>query len=147
MTDRVTSDGVETYRARLVRTGGGVGVAVPAAAALTPGDEIRLDIAGATRYARVGRHGDGAVIRGAYDARSDLRTLTGDDTAVSASDVTDRLGEWIRGIDRGVGDSVALDCVEAGHQYGLRVPGDRVVYTIAGRPDDSLQDIASRLDE
>lgn len=147
MTERVTSEAVTTYRARIVRTGGGRGVRVPDEVGLSPSDEIVVVIDGADRHARVGRGADGPVLRSAFDTRTELRTVTSDaaDEPIAAGDVPDRLGAWLDSLDRDVGASVALDELNAGRRYGLRDPGERVVYDLRETPDDSLQDIAERL--
>lgn len=146
MTDRLTSEAAESHRATLVRTGGGLGVAVPADVKLAAGDEVRLTIAGSDRFTRVGERSDGPILRSAFDTRGDLRTLTGEATAADPADLTNRLREWLRGLDREAGDSVLLDAVDPGHHYGLRAPGERAVYALHGRPDDTLADIADSLD-
>lgn len=146
MTDRLTSDAADSHRATLVRSGGGVGVAVPDALTVAAGETIRLTIDGTDRHARIGSRADGPVIRGAYDTAADLRTLDGETTPVEPVAITDRLSGWIEGLDREVGDSVAIDVIDPGHHYGLRAPGERAVYALRRRVDSDLADIARDLD-
>jgi hypothetical protein len=150
MADRIASDAptVETLRARLTTAGGTSlpALRVPEDAALEPGDEVTLVLDGDGRHARVDPGSSGAVIRGAYDARSDLRTLRDGDGPVAPADVTNRLVAWARANDRESGDAVALDEVDPGHHYGVRVPGERAVYDLLDRPDEGLQGIARDLD-
>ncbi len=143
MTDRLTSEAADSHRATLVRSGGGLGVAVPEPTRLTASDEFRLTIDGTDRHARVGTRAAGPVVRGAYDTRGDLRRLDDRSTTV---DLTNRLRLWLDTLDRDPGDSVLLDVVDPGHHYGLRAPGDRAVYVLRSRRDDSLSDIADSLD-
>ncbi|WP_435145497.1 DUF7112 family protein [Halobaculum sp. P14] len=141
MPDRIASDAdsVDTYRAHLARSGGTrlPCLRVPDDAAVADGDEIRLVLDGDERHAEVTADSSGLVVRGAYDNRRLLRERGGD--------ADNRLVEWCRDHDREPGDAVDLDEVDPGYLYGLRVPGDRVVYTVRGRPDENLQRIADSL--
>lgn len=140
MSDRVASDAaaVTTLRARLARSGGTrlPCLRVPDEAALEAGDEIRLVLDGTSRHARVASDARGLLIRGAYDNRRLAR---------SPGEGENRLVEWCRDHDREADDAVELDEVDPGYLYGVRVPGERAVYEVTGRPNQSLQDIADSL--
>jgi hypothetical protein len=150
VTDRIASDApaVDSHSAHLVRSGGTSqpAVAVPDATALSGGEEIALVLDGQCRHARVGAGADGPVIRAAYDTPGDHAVVAGEDSSVGASTVTNRLVEWCRRVDRERGDAVELDEIDPGYHYGLRVPGERAVYELRDRPNESLRDIARGLD-
>ena len=142
MTERVPSDhpSVSSHRARLVRSGGTRRpcLRLPEDAALGAGDTVRLILDGDEYHARVATDaGTDPVVRGAYDNRRLAREGGG----------TNRLVAWAEDNDCATGDAVALDEIEPGDLYGLRVPGERVVYEATKGPDDSLADIASKLDD
>ena len=135
------SDAVDSSRATIVRRGGSRTpyLELPAAVAETVATDDRLTIVidGAEYYATVAGDSDGLLLYGAYETRKQART-TGEGT--------NRLGEWLRGLDREIGDSVLCDVIVAGERYGLRAPGERAVYTVKHEPRDSLQSIAESLD-
>ena len=147
MSDRLASDadGVATLRARLERSGGTrlPCLRVPEGAALSAGDEVLLVLDGDQRHATVTSDSKGLLVRGAYDDRRRMREAT----RGGGGDAENRLVEWAREHDRGPGDAVDLDEVDPGYLYGLRVPGERAVYTVTKRPDKGLQDIADSLYE
>ncbi|PSQ19233.1 hypothetical protein BRD00_03030 [Halobacteriales archaeon QS_8_69_26] len=103
-------------------------------------DVVRVVLDGTDRYARPRREraGDGVVVPGVYDAP---------DAARNPGDATDRLGEWVASNDPGAGDPVLVDVLDPGARYGLRVPGQRVVYDDRQAVDDSLASIARDLDD
>jgi hypothetical protein len=140
VSDRVASDGdaVTTYRAELARSGGTRRpcLRLPDDVALAPGDFVRLVLDGDEYYARVESDASGPLLRGAYDNRRLAR---------NDREGTNRLVEWVRGIDLDVGRSVDVDEVTPGDLYGVRVPGRRTVYTVTRSPDDSLASIAEDL--
>ena len=105
---------------------------------LTDGDLIRLDVDRSTYHARVVADTEGRLLRGAFDDRRRART---------PGEGRNRLTEWLAASDREPGDSVVLDVVVPGEQYGLRLPGERAVYDAVRGPRSSLTDIAERLDE
>jgi hypothetical protein len=139
--DRVASDGeaVTTYRARLARSGGTRRpcLRLPDDVDVDAGEFVRLVLDGDEYHARVESDSRGRLIRGAYDNRRLAR---------EDGDGENRLVEWVRGIDRETGRSVDLDEVTPGYLYGARVPGERAVYAVTRRPDDSLSSIAEGLD-
>lgn len=142
MSDRVASDGeaVTTYRARLARSGGTRRpcLRLPDEAAVDAGDVIRLTLDGDEYHARVESDAEGHLLRGAFDNRRLART---------DGEGENRLVEWVRAVDRETGQSVDLDEVTPGYLYGLRVPGQRTVYSVTRQPDSSLSSIAEGLDE
>ncbi|UIO99762.1 hypothetical protein Hbl1158_14760 [Halobaculum sp. CBA1158] len=147
MSDRLASDAadVNSLRARLARSGGTrlPCLRIPEEAALSAGDEVRLVLDGHQRHAEVTSDSTGLLVRGAYDDRRRMREATDADGAGDGG--ANRLVEWAREHDREPGDAVDLDEVDPGYLYGLRVPGDRAVYTVTKRPDEGLRDIAESL--
>jgi hypothetical protein len=141
MPDRVPSDhaSVSTFRAEIARSGGTRRpcLRLPADPELEDGDLIRLVVDGDTRHARVDGDADGFVLRGAYDNRRLARSDEGEN----------RLAEWLNATGREFGQSVDFDEVEAGFLYGVRLPGERVVYEATESPDSSLADIAETFRE
>jgi len=135
------SDAVDSYRAAIVRRGGSRTpcLELPTAVAETVAvdDRITIVIDGADYFATVGGDDSGQLLYGGYDTRTQAR---------STGEGTNRLGAWLRGLDREIGDSVICDVIADGERYGLRAPGDRAVYTVIHEPRDSLQSIAESLD-
>jgi len=141
MSERVPSDhdAVDTHRVSLEAVGrtGRPRVVLPDELALSDGDVVSLALDGDGYEARVDTSIEGdVVITHAADNRRLARERGGEN----------RLAEWVEASDVSVGGSAHLDVVTDGHQYGLRTPGRRVVYTATDAPDSSLADIASDLD-
>jgi len=139
--DRVPSDhaSVASVRASLARSGGTRRpcLRLPDGLDVTAGDLVRLVLDGRERHACVDEDARGLLLRGAYDNRRLAR---------NPGEGENRLVEWCREHDRGPDEAVELDEVVAGSLYGLRVPGDRVVYEVVEGPKESLASIAERLD-
>jgi hypothetical protein len=138
--ERVPSDhdSVTNYRAKLARSGGTRRpcLRLPEDVDLAEDDVIRLLLDGTTTHARVATDASGLLLRGAYDNERLART---------PRDGENRLVEWCNDHDLGPDDAVELDALDPGFCYGLRSPGDRLVYDVPARPDQSLRDIASSL--
>lgn len=101
------------------------------------GDLVRVVIGGTERHARVAAGADGRLLRGAFDDRRRAR-----DPGTGAN----RLVEWLDAGGLEPGASVVLDVVVPGELYGLRAPGERVVYDATRGPRSSLADIADDVD-
>lgn len=140
MPERVPSDhpSVTNLRASLARSGGTRRpcLRLPDEATVEEGDIVRLLLDGETTHARVVADARGLLLRGAYDNERLAR---------SPREGENRLVEWCDEHDRGPDDAVELDELDPGFCYGLREPGDRLVYDVPARPKQSLQDIASSL--
>lgn len=141
MSERVPSDhdAVSTHRVPLEAVGrtGRPRVVLPADLGVSGGDIVVVALDGDDHYAPVSSTIDGdSVITHAADNRRLARERGGEN----------RLAEWVEAADVSLGGSVHLDVVTAGHQYGLRTPGRRVVYTASDPPSSSLSDIAEGLD-
>lgn len=139
MTERIRSDGVETIRATVERSGGThrPAISLPADRADDlPESPIRVTVGGTQYHAPLVSGADGVALRGAYANPRRARDRDG----------TDHLAAWVddRGID--FGRSVLLDVVVPGEQYGLRAPGEDVVYTVRQGASTDLQDIARDLE-
>lgn len=140
MSERVPSDhdSVTTYRATIARSGGTTRpcLRLPAeVTAVEDGDTIRLSLGGELAHARVTADSSGLLLRGAYDNKRLART---------PGEGTNRLVEWCEEHGRDPGSAVELDELDAGFCYGLRDPGERTVYTVPNRPNESLADIAEK---
>ncbi|WP_144906212.1 DUF7112 family protein [Halobellus captivus] len=142
MSERVPSDhdSVRSLRASLARSGGTRRpcLRLPDGAVVEEGDYIRLLLGGLTTHARVVADASGLLLRGSYDNRRLAR---------EPRDGENRFTEWCETHDRGPGDAVELDELDPGFCYGLREPGERVVYDVPRRPNQSLHHIASNLGE
>ncbi|MFC6863578.1 hypothetical protein ACFQGE_08890 [Halomicroarcula sp. GCM10025817] len=141
MADRVPSDhdAVETHRVPIARVGrtDSPQVVLPDAVALEDGSVVRVALDGTQYHAAVERDIDGdRVLSHVADNARLAREREGEN----------RLAEWVRDADVSLGGSAHFDVVTPGHEYGLRTPGTRVVYTTTERPNRSLSDIAESLD-
>jgi hypothetical protein len=134
--NRLASDAVETGRGRVVRHGGprsrrldlpDLGVAA--------GDLVRVTVDGTDGFAVVAADADGPSLGGVYANRRLART---------PGEGENLLAPLLAGRDPG--SSVAVDVLDPGHHYGLRDPGERVVYAVPDRRDDGLAGIAEDLD-
>ena len=142
MADRLPSDheAVETHRVGISRVGrtDRPRVELPEDIDVAAGDVIECVLDGEGFYARVETTIEGQpMVQHAADNRRLARETEGEN----------RLVEWFADSDCSLEGSVHLDIVTAGHTYGLRTPGSRVVYTATDTPDDSLASIAEDLDE
>lgn len=141
MSERVPSDhdAVDTHRVHIEAVGrtGRPRVVLPDGVDLRDGDTITLALDGDDYEARVETSLDGdRTVTHVADNRRLARERDGEN----------RLAEWVAQAGVSVDGSAHLDVVTEGHQYGLRTPGKRVVYTATDAPDSSLSDIASDLD-
>lgn len=142
MSDRLPSDhpSVDTVRVHLERVGrtGRRRVPVPDGLDVPVDEVVRLSIEGEAVHGHVEETlGGDPAIAGAFDNARLART---------ADEGTDRLGRWLDEHGLGPGDPVAIDVLTPGYAYGLRRPGERVVYRAPDPPSDSLADIARELD-
>jgi len=131
---RVASDAVDTARATVARHGG------PRSRRLRlpeldvdDGAVVRVTVDGRGGFARVDRDADGLFLAGAHPNRRQAREGDGENL----------LTPFLGPLDPG--SSVHVDVVDPGHHYGLRHPGERVVYETPERRDGSLADIAENL--
>jgi len=142
VSERIPSDhaSVTGLRATIARSGGTRRpcLRLPDDVAVDEGDILRLLLDGATTHARVVSDSTGLLVRGAYDNERLAR---------EPREGENRLVAWCGDHDRDPGDAVELDELDPGFCYGLREPGERVVYDVPGRPDQSLRDIASSFRE
>lgn len=142
MTDRLPSDHpvVDSHRVELDPVGstGRPQLVLPAKLSCEPGDPVRLSIGGTQTHAEVisTLRGDSAI-RGGYANRRLARRENG----------RNLLADWFDEGDHGPGSTLVLDVLTEGYAYGLREPGERVVYEPVEQPDSSLADIAESLDE
>ncbi|MDS0281970.1 DUF7112 family protein [Haloarcula onubensis] len=140
MSERVPSDhdAVDTHRVSIESVGrtDRPRVVLPDVG-LHDGDVVTLTLDGDDYEALVETSLDGdLVVTHVADNRRLARERDGEN----------RLAEWVTDAAVSVDGSAHFDVVTEGHQYGLRTPGKRVVYTATDAPDASLSDIASDLD-
>lgn len=101
------------------------------------GDEISLSLAGRRAHARVERTLAGEpALRGAFPTRRLARV---------EAPKAELLAEWLSETGLSPGDAVVLDVLVEGYAYGLRPPGERVVYSPPEPPDSGLSEIADEL--
>ncbi|MDG5775530.1 hypothetical protein VB773_06890 [Haloarculaceae archaeon H-GB2-1] len=142
MSDRISSDNdaVETVRATLERVGrtDRPQITLPDDADVPTDEVVRLSISGTEYHAHIEASLDGTpVIRGAFDNARLART---------PDEGAERLAEWVESDGIEFGGSVLFDVVTAGFKYGVRSPGERVIYDATDAPDDSLAAIADQLE-
>jgi hypothetical protein len=104
---------------------------------MAAGDVVRVAIDREEYHAPVTADSTGRLVRGAFDNRRLAR---------EAGEGENRLVAWLDANGREPGESVVLDVVVPGELYGLRIPGERVVYEATRGPRSSLSDIARDLD-
>jgi len=143
MVDRVASDhpSMRTVDGNLVSHGPGNRPAVELSDpdVLPTGEVVRLVVDGTERFAEPrSLAGETVRISGAFDAP---------DHARNPADRPNRLLEWLDRAELAIGRTVHVDVVDEGLKYGLRAPGERVVYDAPETPDDSLASIAAQLEE
>lgn len=141
MPDRLPSDAdaVSTTRAHVERYGGTRRpcVRLGEEVDVSDGDLLRLVLDRTTYHARVHVDANGPLLRGAYGNRRLARTQ---------GEGENELRAWLEDVGKQPGDPLELDEVVAGELYGLRVPGNRTVYSVSRGPRSSLSEIARDLD-
>ena len=139
MTERVPSDhaAVDSHRVRLETVGrtGRPRVPLPDAFDHTAGDVLRLSLEGIEAHAQVT-----ADLRG----EPGIESAHPDAQLARTGEGENRLAAWVDRHGLGAGDPLLVDVVTPGYQYGLRRPGERVVYDAVEAPDDGLADIAEQ---
>lgn len=141
MADRLPSDhdAVETYRVTVSQVGG-TGrpeVELPDDVGVAEGDLVRVVLDGDEYHGR---------IDSALDGRLVIRRAGANARLAREGEGTNHLARWVDDVGVRLGGSVHLDVVTTGHKYGLRSPGNRVVYTATDGASSSLADIARELD-
>lgn len=140
--DRLTSDAVESGRATVTRSGGPRSrlLRLPDAVDAAPGDIVRVSVddGGETTdgFARVDADANGCYLAGVYANRRLART---------DGEGEDLLAPLLAARDPG--SSLVVDTLDPGGHYGVRRPGERVVYAVPERRDDSLASIAEQFDD
>ncbi len=141
MSDRIPSDhaAVESHRVHLSTVGRTrrYQIPLPAGVDCDTDDVVFLSLESEGCYSQVAASLDGEpTIQTAFRTRHAARTQEGDD----------QLREWVERHDLNRGDALVLDVLRAEYAYGLRRPGERVVYSPPDPPNSSLSDIAQNLD-
>lgn len=143
MSDRIPSDHatVDSHRVRLTTVGrtGRPRVPLPDGLDCTGDDVVSLSLEGDRGHAHVATDLSGKpVIDGVY---ANARLARADDGGENA------LTSWVAGSDLSADDPLLIDVLTPGYAYGLRRPGERVVYRAVDPPDAGLAEIARELDE
>lgn len=138
MPERVPSDHetVETSRVHLAQIGRTrrLQVELPDTIECAVDDLVSLSLEADTCHAQVTASLDGTpTIRGAFPTRQLARS---DDVE------SDKLSPYLDAHGLEAGDPLALDVLRNGYAYGLRRPGERVVYEPPEPPNSTLADIA-----
>lgn len=138
--DAVASDhpSVHTIRATVARHGGRRRLDVTDPDDLLAPGVLRAVVDERTRFALVDAVGGDPAVVGLFE------------TVRSASNRAfdrDRLAAWLEAADRPPGRTVLVDVLEPGERIGLRRPGERATYPVAGAPTGPLADIARSLEE
>lgn len=140
--ERLASDTVEGYRATVTRSGGPRSrlLRLPDAVGASAGDVVRvsLDDDGRTTngFARADADAKGPYLAGVYANRRLART---------DGEGEDLLAPLLAECEPGT--SLVVDVLDPDHHYGVRRPGERVVYEVPERRDDSLASIAEQFEE
>ena len=142
MTDSLPSDhdAVESHRVHLTEVGrtGRPQITLPDDVSCREDDLIWLSLDGTAAYAQVTTALTGErVIQGAFPNQRLARDHEGEN----------KLAAWVTDGAVDFGDALLLDVLTEGYAYGIRNPGERVVYSPPDSPDSSLSDIAQNLDE
>ncbi len=141
MTDRIPSDHqtIESHRVHLSTVGRTrrYQLSLPDGLDCAIGDVAVLSLEGETVYAEVTAGLDGeATVQSAARTRG----------AAGTQDSENELHSWLDSHEIEKGDALVLDVLRTGYAYGLRRPGERVVYSPPDAPDSSLASIAKDLD-
>jgi len=141
VTDHVPSDhgAVDSHRVHLTQVGRThrLQVELPATLDCAVDDVVSLSLEGDARHAQVTAGLDGEpTIQGAFATPRLARTR---------GEGEDELRAWVDEHGLGAGDALVLDVLREGYAYGLRRPGERVVYSPPEPPDSTLSDIARDL--
>ncbi len=143
MTERVPSDheSVTTHRINYGRVGHThrPELVVSPHCSVDEGSVVQLSLEGTKTWARVEETLSGKLaIRGAFENARLAR---------SQGEGDDRLQDWAETHDLSPGDRLLLDELRSGHVYGLRRPGQRLIYAVPRPPNDSLGEIARNVEE
>lgn len=141
MTDRIPSDhsSIESHRVHLSTVGRTrrCQVVLPDGLDCEAGDVVFCSLEGDGGFTEITPSLDGEpTVQSVLQTRGAARTRDG----------TNELSAWLEGHDLTDGDALVLDVLREGYAYGLRRPGERVVYSPPDPPNSSLADIARNLD-
>ncbi|MFC7073673.1 hypothetical protein ACFQJ7_15260 [Halovenus rubra] len=141
MSDRIPSDHttVESRRIHLATIGrtGRFQLQLPPDLDCELEDVIYLSLEGDGVHAQVHSGLDSKwTINGAFRTRKAARTQDGENA----------FHAWLDKHTLADGDALMFDVLRTGYAFGLRRPGERVVYSPPDPPDSTLTDIARDLD-
>jgi len=140
--ERIASDHatVESHRVHLTRVGRTSRRQIELPGALSCGLDERLycSLEGASAY---------TVVRAGLDGEPTIQDAFRTRAAARSRDGENLLAAWLDDHGLSAGDALVLDVLGAGYAYGLRRPGERVIYTPPEPPNATLSEIADRLDE
>ena len=136
--DRVRSTDLPTIDATLASLGavGRPAIELPDDASVPTETVLRLTIDGTVRHVRFEEYAGTTRAMGAFDAPDLVR---------SPGDGENRLRQWVEAQGLATGRTVHLDVIQPEFAYGLRAPGEELVYDAPAPPNDSLASIAEDL--
>lgn len=141
VTERIPSDHdtVESHCVHLAEVGhtGRLQLPLPEELTCAVDDVVGVCFGGSSYFAQVST---------TLDGRPTLRDSFADRELARTGDGEDKLAAWLDEAGLSDGDPVLLDVLTPGYAYGLRQPGERVVYGPPEQPDASLTAIARSLD-
>ena len=139
MTDAIPSDhpAVDSYRVALTTVGstGRPQVLLPAELTCEPDDFVRLVLTDPAHAQVASTLSGEPTIQGAYANKRLARNADGENLLVT----------WLDETGLAPDTTLVLDVLTEGYAYGLRNPGERVLYDPVKKPDSSLSDIADSL--
>lgn len=141
MADAIPSDhpAVDSFRVDLTTVGSTARpqVLLPTELDCDAESFVRVVLDGKQTHAQVVSTLDGdRAFRGAYANKRMARSTDGENL----------LASWLEEVGLDAPTTLVLDVVTEGYAYGLRVPGERVVYEPVEKPNSSLSDIAESLE-
>ena len=142
MPDRIPADhdAIESYRVHLETVGGTnrLQLPIPRSVESQSGDTCYLSLSGRPTYALIDDALTGEpVIRGSYSNRRIARERDGENL----------FRTWLGDRNLSSGNPVVFDVLSNGFSYGVRVPGEQVIYEPPRDRNTSLADIAKSLEE
>jgi len=139
---RISSDHdtIDSVRATVVSHGTRrkIAIELPSDVSIPAGEVFQISMSGNLYHGRFDSFADGLRLLGVYQTP---------DVARDPAEGDDHLSSWLTDEGLTAGRSVHVDIIEPEYKYGLRPPGEQVVYTDPDPPDSSLQSIAEQFSD
>lgn len=136
---RISSDHntIDSVRATVVSYGTRrkLAIELPSDVSIPTGEVFRISLSGNLYHGRFDSFAGGLRLLGVYQTP---------EVAREPAEGEDYLSPWLTDEGLTAGRSVHVDIIEPEYKYGLRPPGEQVVYTDPDPPDSSLQSIAEQ---